>query len=95
MSPPAHGQAHAPLIYAHRGDSRHAPENTLTSFRAAARAGAEGAALNVLINLGAIADAAFKDACVKETGALVADARRLCDAVQDAVKAGFGVKAGF
>jgi glutamate formiminotransferase/formiminotetrahydrofolate cyclodeaminase len=61
----------------------------------AARAGAEGAALNVLINLGSIADAAFKDACVKETGELIAEARRLCDDVQATVKAGFGVKAGF
>jgi glutamate formiminotransferase/formiminotetrahydrofolate cyclodeaminase len=61
----------------------------------AARAGAEGAALNVLINLGSIVDAAFKDSCVKDTGEVVAEARRLCDEVQAQVKATFGVKAGF
>jgi glutamate formiminotransferase / formiminotetrahydrofolate cyclodeaminase len=61
----------------------------------AARAGAEGAALNVLINLGSITDTAFKESCVKETGEVVAEARRLCDEVQTRVKATFGVKAAF
>jgi glutamate formiminotransferase/formiminotetrahydrofolate cyclodeaminase len=47
----------------------------------AARAGVEGAVLNVLINLGGIKDEAFKQRCVQETSALAADADRLCDAV--------------
>jgi formiminotetrahydrofolate cyclodeaminase len=61
----------------------------------AARAGAEGAALNVLVNLGAIKDSAFKDRCVADTGSLVADARRRCDAVQARVKSTFSVTAEF
>jgi formiminotetrahydrofolate cyclodeaminase len=47
----------------------------------AARAGAEGAALNVRINLAGIADAAFKASAAKAAAAHEADARRLCDAV--------------
>ena len=46
-----------------------------------ARAGVEGAALNVRINLGGIADAAFKARASEAVAALEADARRLCDAV--------------
>jgi glutamate formiminotransferase/formiminotetrahydrofolate cyclodeaminase len=61
----------------------------------AARAGAEGAALNVLINLSAIQDATFRQNCVAETAALVAEARRLCDAVQEQVKTTFSVAPGF
>ncbi len=61
----------------------------------AARAGAEGAALNVLINLAGIADQSFRDACVQETGALVAEVRQRCEAVQAKVKAGFAVPAAF
>jgi glutamate formiminotransferase/formiminotetrahydrofolate cyclodeaminase len=47
----------------------------------AARAGVEGAALNVRINLGGIADAAFKAGAGTAAAALEADARRLCDGV--------------
>lgn len=36
-----------PLIIAHRGDSFHAPENTLAAFRAARTAGADGIELDV------------------------------------------------
>ena len=60
----------------------------------AARAGAEGAVLNVLINLGAIQDAAFRQACLAETGALVAEARQSCDAIQAQVTATFSVAVG-
>lgn len=35
------------FIWAHRGDSRHAPENTLAAFRAAEAAGADGVELDV------------------------------------------------
>jgi glutamate formiminotransferase/formiminotetrahydrofolate cyclodeaminase len=61
----------------------------------AARAGAEGAALNVLINLAGIKDQAFRDSCVQETGTLVAEIRQRCEAVQARVKAGFAVPAAF
>ena len=45
------------------------------------RAGVEGAALNVLINLGFIEDEAFKTQCRDEGQRLVADAARLCEEV--------------
>jgi glutamate formiminotransferase / formiminotetrahydrofolate cyclodeaminase len=57
----------------------------------AARAGVEGALLNVRINLGGIADAAFKARAADAAAALEADARRACDAVQSRVA---GVIAG-
>ena len=46
----------------------------------AARAGAEGAALNVRINLGGLADAAYTAKAAAEAAALERDARRACDA---------------
>jgi glutamate formiminotransferase/formiminotetrahydrofolate cyclodeaminase len=55
-----------------------------------ARAGVEGAALNVLINLGSISDERFKGECRRQVEGLVAEARRLCEAVQAAVLASFG-----
>lgn len=58
----------------------------------AARAGVEGAVLNVLINLGSIADASFRAACVAEADRLVAEARRRCDLVQASVISSFGGK---
>jgi glutamate formiminotransferase / formiminotetrahydrofolate cyclodeaminase len=78
---------------AERGNTNSASDAGVAAL--AARGGAEGAALNVLINLGAIKDAAFKDRYVADTGKLVADARRLCDAVQARVKSTLGVTAGF
>jgi len=53
----------------------------------AARAGVEGAVLNVRINLGGITDAAFKARAFEAAAALEADARRHCDAVQARVAA--------
>ncbi len=44
-----------------------------------ARAGTEGAALNVLINLGSVKSDAFKQDCQTNVDALVSEARRLCD----------------
>ena len=41
------GRAHQPLIGAHRGDSSHAPENSLAAFQAALQAGAELIELDV------------------------------------------------
>jgi glycerophosphoryl diester phosphodiesterase len=40
-------QANRPLIFAHRGASRVAPENTMPAFEAAIRAGADGVELDV------------------------------------------------
>jgi glutamate formiminotransferase/formiminotetrahydrofolate cyclodeaminase len=54
-----------------------------------ARAGVEGAALNVLINLGSIKDEAFKTQCREDVERLVADATRLCDDVVGCVKSNF------
>ena len=59
----------------------------------AAQAGLEGAALNVLINLGSIADKAFTSDCSAEVERLVADGRRLRDAVLARVTSTFAVKA--
>jgi len=56
----------------------------------AAQAGLEGAGLNVLINLGAIADAAFTAECRSAVATLVDDGRRLRDAVLAHVTATFG-----
>jgi glutamate formiminotransferase/formiminotetrahydrofolate cyclodeaminase len=56
----------------------------------ASRAGVEGAALNVRINLAGIADEAFKASAAKAAAALEADARRLCDAVLARVAAVIG-----
>ena len=56
----------------------------------ASRAGAEGAALNVRINLAGIADEAFKASAAQAAAALEADARRLCDAVLARVAAVIG-----
>ena len=53
----------------------------------AARAGVEGATLNVRINLRGIADTAFKASAAEAAAGLEADARRLCDAVQARVLA--------
>jgi glutamate formiminotransferase/formiminotetrahydrofolate cyclodeaminase len=58
----------------------------------AGRAGVEAAVLNVLTNLGSIADEGFKAQCVTETSALAVEARRLCDAVQARVISTFAVK---
>jgi glutamate formiminotransferase/formiminotetrahydrofolate cyclodeaminase len=48
----------------------------------AARAGVEGATLNVRINLGGIADEAYKTKAAAEAAALDAEARRACHEVQ-------------
>ncbi len=54
-----------------------------------ARAGTHGAALNVLINLGSIADAAYVESMKKEAAALRAEADRLCAEAIAAVEATF------
>jgi glutamate formiminotransferase / formiminotetrahydrofolate cyclodeaminase len=54
-----------------------------------ARAGVEGAVLNVLINFGSVKDEGFKQACRAETDALLKDAAALCDQVLARVKSTF------
>ncbi len=74
-------------LAAEKGNRNSASDAGVAAF--AARAGLEGAVLNVLTNLGGITDEAFRTACVDETTALVAEARRRCDAVQARVLAAF------
>jgi glutamate formiminotransferase/formiminotetrahydrofolate cyclodeaminase len=74
-------------LAAEKGNRNSASDAGVAAF--AARAGVEGAVLNVLTNLGGITDEAFKKACVDETAALAAEARRQCDAVRDRVLAAF------
>ncbi|HEY3382936.1 MAG TPA: glutamate formimidoyltransferase [Vicinamibacterales bacterium] len=56
-----------------------------------ARAGVEGAVLNVLINLGSVKDEGFKQNCRTETDALVQESGRLCEQVVARVKGTFAV----
>src|SRR5687767_7189415 len=44
---PSHPIPASPFIVAHRGDSSHAPENTMAAFRRAVEAGAEGVEFDV------------------------------------------------
>jgi len=55
-----------------------------------ALAGAEGAALNVLTNLGAVDDAAWRDGTRSETDAIVAEARAAADRVMDRTRRELG-----
>ncbi len=43
-------QEHVPLIIAHRGDSAHAPENTIAAFRKAVDSGADGVEFDVRLS---------------------------------------------
>lgn len=54
-----------------------------------ARAGVEGAVLNVLINLGSVKDTFFRQACHTEGEDLVLEATALCEQVLERVKATF------
>ncbi|MFO7692732.1 MAG: glutamate formimidoyltransferase [Vicinamibacterales bacterium] len=64
---------------AERGNRNSASDAGVAAL--AARAGVEGAALNVRINLGGIADAGFTARAAEAVAAIEADARRLCDEV--------------
>lgn len=57
----------SPLIIAHRGDSRNAPENTLSAFRSAIEAGADGVEFDVRIN-GDGVPVVIHDATLDRTG---------------------------
>jgi glutamate formiminotransferase/formiminotetrahydrofolate cyclodeaminase len=54
-----------------------------------ARAGVEGAVLNVLINLGSVKDPAFRQACLDQTDDLLLEATALCEQVIARVKSTF------
>jgi glutamate formiminotransferase/formiminotetrahydrofolate cyclodeaminase len=56
----------------------------------AAAAGAEGAAMNVLINLGALEDAAFKEDLRSQAEALIAEARELRAKIVELVRGAIG-----
>lgn len=56
-----------PLVIAHRGDSAHAPENTLAAFTRAVEVGAEGIEFDVRLTRDGEA-VVFHDATLKRTG---------------------------
>ncbi|HAD82695.1 MAG: glutamate formimidoyltransferase [Candidatus Edwardsbacteria bacterium RIFOXYD12_FULL_50_11] len=71
------------LIAAQKGNANSASDAGVAALMA--RAGVEGAVLNVLINLGSIKDQAFKDSHVKDCQGLKQESADLCDTVQQAV----------
>ncbi len=75
------------LVAAEKGNANSASDAGVGALMA--RAGAEGAALNVLINLGAITDAAFKADFTAKAEAVVKEAATLCDKTVAVVKASF------
>jgi methenyltetrahydrofolate cyclohydrolase len=75
------------LVVADKGNTNSASDAGVAALMA--RAGVEGAALNVLINLGSVRDDAFKQACVADTDSLVRDASALCEQVVARVKGTF------
>jgi glutamate formiminotransferase len=75
------------LVVAEKGNANSASDAGVAALMA--RAGVDGAILNVLINLGSVKDEAFKEACRAETGELAREGAALCDAVIARVKGGF------
>jgi glutamate formiminotransferase/formiminotetrahydrofolate cyclodeaminase len=76
---------------AQRGNANSASDAGVAAL--AAQAGLEGAALNVLINLGSIADQAFASRCAAEVEQVVAEGRQVRDAVLAHVTSTFAVRA--
>jgi formiminotetrahydrofolate cyclodeaminase len=74
-------------VVAEKGNTNSASDAGVAALMA--RAGVEGAVLNVLINLGSVKDDAFKLACRSETDGLVRDAAALCERVLGRVKGTF------
>jgi len=72
---------------AHKGNANSASDAGVAAL--VARAGVEGAALNVLINLGSITDDAFKQDCRRTVAALVDESSAQCDAIVAHVKGTF------
>jgi glutamate formiminotransferase/formiminotetrahydrofolate cyclodeaminase len=73
------------LEVAEKGNANSASDAGVAALMA--RAGVEGAVLNVLINLASVKDDAFKQASRRQTEALAKDAAALCDQVLAAVRA--------
>jgi glutamate formiminotransferase/formiminotetrahydrofolate cyclodeaminase len=75
------------LVVAERGNTNSAPDAGVAALMA--RAGVEGAVLNVLSNLGSVKDEAFKQACREETGQLASEAAAACDRIIAKVRSTF------
>jgi glutamate formiminotransferase/formiminotetrahydrofolate cyclodeaminase len=75
------------LVVAERGNVNSAPDAGVAALMA--RAGVEGAVLNVLSNLGSVKDEAFKQACREETGQLANEAAAACDQIMAKVRSTF------
>ena len=75
------------LVVAHKGNVNSASDAGVAAL--VARAGVEGAVLNVLINLGSVKDAAFRERCVTDTESFVLEATHLCEKVIARVKGTF------
>jgi glutamate formiminotransferase / formiminotetrahydrofolate cyclodeaminase len=75
------------LVVAEQGNKNSASDAGVAALMA--RAGVEGAVLNVLINLGSVKDETFKQACREETGQLVNEAAAVCDTILARVRSTF------
>ena len=75
------------LVAAAQGNANSASDAGVAALMA--RAGVEGAVLNVLINLGSVKDEAFKQACRDETGQLANEAAAACDQIIAKVRSTF------
>ena len=75
------------LLVADKGNVNSASDAGVAALMA--RAGVEGAVLNVLINLGSLKDAAFRQECLAGTENLVLEATHLCEQVIARVKETF------
>jgi glutamate formiminotransferase/formiminotetrahydrofolate cyclodeaminase len=75
------------LVVAQKGNRNSASDAGVAALMA--RAGVEGAVLNVLINLGSVKDEEFKASCHHKSDTLVAEANAACAAVIETVKATF------
>ena len=75
------------LVVAEQGNTNSASDAGVAALMA--RAGVEGAVLNVLINLGSVKDEVFKQACREETGRLANEAAAACDQITAKVRSTF------
>jgi glutamate formiminotransferase / formiminotetrahydrofolate cyclodeaminase len=75
------------LAVAEQGNTNSASDAGVAALMA--RAGVEGAVLNVLINLGSVKDESFKQACREETGELAKEAAAACDQIIAKVRSTF------
>ncbi len=75
------------LVVAEQGNTNSASDAGVAALMA--RAGVEGAVLNVLTNLGSVKDEAFKQACREETGQLANEAAAACDRITATVRSTF------